>query len=327
MQKCLNFQLPIWNAHASHCVMLQYFENWETFPISLWFLEYSSKLGVCVFWNWKYGYFLTISCSWNMKVRYFIFWHQPTHSITNLFVTFHYLILNNLGRGGIFFSRGDINSGLCLDIYRTISYKLGLMIGVTNLICLYQCEQPWPSIKVTIIWESENFCTHFVTNFYLDEIWYITMTYWSVQVHHKFVFLVFCVCGFFSLFSFLLSLCMISIQRREPFLGEHWLVFRCLYKPVSFKHGMIIDMIKKYIFGSSFKSPDLHRVIWNLPSFCCVVTSSRLTFEGVDYVRGWLQRNLAIMAHRLSICSLFFHLLKKKKSLSFFCGSYFCSFF
>ena len=37
----------------NRCVMLQYFEHWETFPISLWFLEYSSKMGMCVFWELK----------------------------------------------------------------------------------------------------------------------------------------------------------------------------------------------------------------------------------------------------------------------------------
>ena len=43
-------------------------------------------------------------------------------------------------------------------------------------------DGPRPSLKVTVIWESRNFCAHFLANFSIDmdEIWYDTMNCSSV---------------------------------------------------------------------------------------------------------------------------------------------------
>ena len=94
-------KFPVPNSECSHETAVWCYKytilNTETFPISLWFLEYSSKLGVCFFHSWKYRYFLTISCSLNMKVGNFTFWHQ-------LFLKCHYLISNNFLEFFFFFT-------------------------------------------------------------------------------------------------------------------------------------------------------------------------------------------------------------------------------
>ena len=66
---------------------------------------------------------------------------------------------------------------------------LCLMTDTIKLYSWYQFEWQRPSFKVTVVWESNNFCVQFLTNFWmdLDEIKYAATTSCFVKVHGKFI--------------------------------------------------------------------------------------------------------------------------------------------
>ena len=53
----------------------------------------------------------------------------------------------------------------------------------------YQFGWPWPSFKVTIVWEMNNFGVHFLSKVIIDsdEIQYVATTCWFVEAHAKFI--------------------------------------------------------------------------------------------------------------------------------------------
>ena len=54
--------------------------------------------------------------------------------------------------------------------------------------CWYHFWWPWPSFKVTVVWEN-NFCVHFIRNFSvdLDEIQYLATTGWLAEARAKII--------------------------------------------------------------------------------------------------------------------------------------------
>ena len=70
------------------------------------------------------------------------------------------------------------------DIYRQISFKLGMMIETTKLF-----GWAWSSFKVTVVREIKNFGIHFLTNLGLDldESQCVATTCWFVEGHATFI--------------------------------------------------------------------------------------------------------------------------------------------
>ena len=74
----------------------------------------------------------------------------------------------------------------------------------------FQFGWPWPSFKVTVLWELNNFCIYFLVNFSIcfDEIQYAAATGWFLEAHAKFIlhnilfkagnYLIFMTCAFSS---------------------------------------------------------------------------------------------------------------------------------
>ena len=86
----------------------------------------------------------------------------------------------------------NINTGLYSGTYRLISFKCGMMIETLGTTFLYQFGWPWPSLKVTVVWEIRNFGIHFLTNLSIDfnEIQYVATTFWFVQGYAKKILLI-----------------------------------------------------------------------------------------------------------------------------------------
>ena len=143
-----------------------------------------------------------------------------------------------------------------------------------NCIVWYQCEWPWPSLKVTEIWKKWNFCCLFLANFSMVFwmkssmlSWYAAMTCWSLQAQTH-------------------SFCMVYSQGRELNFSdfkENMLMVGLrsdAYEPVCFKHGMMIDMIRLCMLIPAWMTlifTQGYRVLRKLElvqSFCCNVAWS-----------------------------------------------------
>ena len=57
------------------------------------------------------------------------------------------------------FRRNAFDVDICSDTYELSFSKLGIMLDITKL---YQFWWPWPSLKVTGLWKSQNMCNHSV---------------------------------------------------------------------------------------------------------------------------------------------------------------------
>ena len=75
----------------------------------------------------------------------------------------------------------------CIQIF-TGWFLLGLVIETTKLFTWYQFGWPWPSFKVTVVWEIKT-CFHFLENIAvdLDEILYVATTSWFVEANAKLI--------------------------------------------------------------------------------------------------------------------------------------------
>ena len=83
----------------------------------------------------------------------------------------------------VWFFFKKINIALCSDIYRPIS----------KLYISYQFGLPWPSFKVTVVWDIKNIYFHFLANLRidLDEIQYVATTCSFVEAQVRFFFFFF----------------------------------------------------------------------------------------------------------------------------------------
>ena len=77
-------------------------------------------------------------------------------SLMNLMVILSHLIgIQGRERHVGDFAPSEINISLCLNIYRQVSFKLGVIVQINNSTVWYQFECPSPSFKVTVVRESK----------------------------------------------------------------------------------------------------------------------------------------------------------------------------
>ena len=81
------------------------------------------------------------------------------------------------------------NIFLCLDICRLISFRLGIVIESIKLYILNPVLRTLTFIQVYSCMRDYYFCAHFLMNFSvdLDDIHFVTATFWSVEAHTKFI--------------------------------------------------------------------------------------------------------------------------------------------
>ena len=88
------------------------------------------------------------------------------------------------------FVKNHFNVGSNSDIYRSISFKLGAMVGTTKLNILMPFWMTLITIQGHSFIKIENFGVHFlrfISLFDLDEIQYVATTCWSVEVPATFM--------------------------------------------------------------------------------------------------------------------------------------------
>ena len=67
-----------------------------------------------------------------------------------------------------FCMKKNLNIGLYSDIYRSLSFKLGMKIETTTHNIFILVWWPWPSFMVTVEWETNNFGVYFVGKLTVD---------------------------------------------------------------------------------------------------------------------------------------------------------------
>ena len=158
-----------------------------------------------------------------------------------------FLIINEKQYGVVLVISKLLSSDSASNIFKPLTFKPGMMIELTNCIVSYQFEWPWPSFKITIVWR---LCTHFLTNFSinLDDMWYATMTCWSVQ-------------AFATFFAWLIFIG----ENLHDFIKNMVTWHICLYgmhsdafEPNSFKLGTMIDLHSTFLNQFQWPWPSLN---------------------------------------------------------------------